>query len=694
MNMPLNKTPQDPLKPGKWFIGNQGKRTEGSGSRVTSESVPPEKEAGKWFVKEDNPESYQDNPNNPDKNKDYGEDSGLRFAARSAKSVASGIGGAIPDTLSAVYNLPALAFNYLKNKLKDEDPSVLASMGLGDFIGIGGSETDIPLIPSATEGIDTGIDALTNDYTATPDSEKIYHEALKMGSSVLGGGGLGKLASKGALSLGKSALAKGVEKTGNFTGSLKPSAIAGGVAMGAASEASRESGDSLSESMGKGALAAIATELTAKMLDPKRGLVKVMGFGKDKLKERALRAGDKIEVELRGAAATESAFTNQLQHNLSHLPFIGQKIDDSVHALKEQYIRSWDTFLDEIAPRLEGTETLSDVARSIYSESRALMPKTGEIDVSDWLKEIQKIEHLKPALVKADPTKKLFSILEEFKEAAVQKIKSNEHSVPLYDQYGSKLKDVANTYTKARKLTPQQLLDQKVELNKIMADKNLFDRLDSDALSLLEGLRKKTDDILEKWGTKEAPEWLEAFRKNQDTYANYAKREKLENLISKDIFNPATGESNYATLIKKLSDRKNKKLLLNSLGVQKYRELSDYTEVAKAISDIVRRNKNKSGSGHHVAAIGGVVGAIAGLTTAPLTTLASLGISEGVSRLMTSKKFINLARRLAKEPTQSTAKKLEATIEDTLGISVLELNRQLQEADTNTNDNNLFPFKT
>ncbi len=58
-----------------------------------------------------------------------------------------------------------------------------------------------------------------------------------------------------------------------------------------------------------------------------------------------------------------------------------------------------------------------------------------------------------------------------------------------------------------------------------------------------------------------------------------------------------------------------------------------------------------------------------GLYAAPAYTTGLLGATQAGTKLLTSKKFINLAHRYAKQPTESLGKKLEAIIIDVTGKS-------------------------
>ena len=86
---------------------------------------------------------------------------GQRIAS-GAKAVAAGVAGAIPDTLSLAYNLPAMAHN-----AQVAAGNYQANPYAFDFAPAEEMTAPVPLIPSATEAIDQGIDTATGGYTTT-----------------------------------------------------------------------------------------------------------------------------------------------------------------------------------------------------------------------------------------------------------------------------------------------------------------------------------------------------------------------------------------------------------------------------------------------------------------------------------------------------------------------------------------------
>ena len=158
---------------------------------------------------------------------------GLKGAARTAKSIGSGVAGGLADTVTMPYNLASTMFNALKESkfAKDLDPASRAMLEAeGFYLGEPGSP-DIPEIPSAVDAVDQGVDQLTGGYTKTPDDEKSIHEGLKAVGSLASAGG----AAKGAVKFGANRIGKTLEKLGS---TKARDLVAGGISSGVTSESS------------------------------------------------------------------------------------------------------------------------------------------------------------------------------------------------------------------------------------------------------------------------------------------------------------------------------------------------------------------------------------------------------------------------------------------------------------------------
>ena len=459
---------------------------------------------------------------------------------------------------------------------------------------------------------------------------------------------------------------------------LKHEALAAGGAAGitAAEESGVESG------LGKMAAGVGGTAAISALgsLNPKGLALSLAGFGKNQLKTKALDAAKRIEVDLPGVAATDAVAPSAAHNLMSRVPYFGDRIRETLSQTGKQYQRSFEALLDRVSPAL--TEDLSEAAKRLYAPLENLLPVTDTIDPTPWLKEIKKIETKLQSAAKSEPTKKLLTVFKEMKQSLEGK---SADGLPGYLETASETvkqslqKQLQEGASTVQPIPVQQVVRQKIELNKMMKDKNLFDRTDSDSLSYLHNLQAVTKGMLEQYGKKQNPEFLNALQKADTTYASYAKRQNLDALLSEKLSSLITEEPQYNPLIKALQKKDNQKFLKNNLGPENYKKIKDYIEVAKAMESIKRNNQNPSGSGW-VGALASIAG---GLYAAPAYTTALLAATEAGTKLLTSKRFINLAHHYAKEPSESIANKLETLIKETTGKSSNILSQELGEIQKN-----------
>ena len=455
---------------------------------------------------------------------------------------------------------------------------------------------------------------------------------------------------------------------------LKHEALVAGGAAGitAAEEAGVESGIG-KMAAGVGGTAAVSV---LGSLNPKGLALTLAGFGKNQLKAKALEAAKRIEVDLPGVAATDAVAPSAAHNLISRVPYFGDQIRETLSQTGKQYQRSFEALLDKVSPSL--TEDLPQVAKRIYAPLDNLLPISDTIDPTPWLKEIKKIETKLQSAAKSEPTKKLLSVFREMKQNLESK---SAEGLPDYLETASDTvkqslqKQLQEGAPAVQPIPVQQVVRQKIEFNKMMKDKNLFDRTDSDSLSYLHNLQAVTKRMLEQYGNKQNPEFLKALKKADQAYGAYAKREALDGLLAEKLSSLVTEEPQYNPLIKTLQKKDNQKFLKNNLGEDNYAKIKDYIEVAKAMESIKRNNQNPSGSGW-VGALASIAG---GLYAAPAYTISLLAATQAGTKLLTSKRFINLAHRYAKEPKESLAQKLETIIKETTGKSSNILSQELGE---------------
>ena len=586
------------------------------------------------------------------------EDTWGQFAARTGKSVLAGVGGGVVDTATALYNIPAALSNGTKEARQGASFEVDPISGM-PIAKPEGEAADLPLIPSLTEAIDRRIDEGIDNYTRTPEEEKWFQEGVKFAASVASGGGLGALAGKFGLTGAQTAL--------KVAGSTKPSVITGAAVSGVALEKAHENEVSAPLAFGGSIGAGLATEAALTLLNPKNMAktgTALLGFGKNNLNIPAVDAANALNIDLPAIAATNGVAPAFAHQTLGKFPYLGDTLKGKISTASEQYQTAWNRMLDSVGP--SATEETSKAIDKSYRQMRANIPEGATVTPQPILDAIASIEGKLKATVHSDPTKKLFGICQEFKKALAPP------SPQLLEGFGKLPASIQETILKALPVPEaipipvKDLVRQKVELNKIMRDRNLFDRTDTDSLSFLHELRDGVTKALDTYGATN-PRFRKALGEADSLFAKAAKRQALDVALAGKVVDPKTGEVAYNGLLGILTDRKQQKFLRNNLGEAQYKKLEEFITVAKAMESIKRNNPNPSGSATMGAAIGVIASILSGKLTIPATVL---GGGTATTKLLTSKKFLNHATEFARQPTEPLAQKLAAVVQENTGMTI------------------------
>jgi hypothetical protein len=593
-----------------------------------------------------------------------GEDTWGQFAARTGKSAIAGAGGGVIDAATALYNIPAALTNAVNDINKDNDFEI-DPLSAGVIQRDSRERPSLPLIPSATEAIDKGIDHATGGYTRTPEQEKWFQEGIKFASAVASGGGLGALAGKAGR--------KGAETALKVIGSTKPSAIVGAGASGAAMQKAQEWGASTPVAFGGGIGAGLATEAAISLLNPKnigKRATAAAGFGRNNLNVPAIDSAKNLNIDLPGIAATKGVTPAFAHQTMSKFPYFGDKLREKITVASEQYQKAWDDMLDSVGVPKTG-EVSQNIDRS-YDLMRSTIPEGAAITPAPILEAIANVEGKLKTTVHSEPTKKLFSIMGEFKKAFRSPLPEKFEKLPPNLQ--EKVLAALNS-----DLTPvpvKELVRQKVELNKIMKDRNIFDRHDTDSLAFLHEIRDGINKTLQNYGATN-PRFMKTLKRADERFAKTARREALDDVFPGKIVDPKTGEVSYNSLLSILNDRKQQKFLRNNLGEANYKKLEDFVNVAKAMESIKRNNPNPSGS----ATVGSVMGLITSIALGNLTLPAKvIGGGAVATKLLTSKRFLNMATQFAKEPTEPLAQKVAKIVKENTGVTVQALQKATRDS--------------
>ena len=571
------------------------------------------------------------------------------FAAKGSKVLLSGAAGAVPDLLTQPYNLLAMAHNTQRQAMDPE--TYRAGAAFSPDMPDMPYDVDLPMIPSATDAIDKGIDRMTGGYTTIAENEKPFYEGLKLAASVAAPGGLGKLA-----------VGAGLNKLGsafNAIGSLKSSALAGAGAAGAATEAAQQAGHSGGRSLGEGLGAGLLADLAVRKLSPEsigRGLANLSGLVKRNLNVKGVEAAERLGIDIPNIGFTDSKAANLGAQLISKTPFVGDMLKKKFEKSSQGYKTKFEEMLDRVGSPT--TDELSKEISSKYDLASKSLPESDTVLAKDLLNTIHRLETSLDSTVHAAPTKALLDITGKIKDQIVGKVPSlPEGFEKMAPEAQAKIRDLINAQTELKPISVKKLVRQKTELNKFMKDRNMFDRSDADTLNLLKRVQGATNRELEAYGRSKNPEFLERLNDANKTYAKTARREKLDDFISDKLKLGSDDEVAYQSLVTLLEKRKNQKMLKNNLGSE-YKKLDDFVLATKSLAAMNKHNPNPSSS----STVGAVLAAFGAFLYAPATAIpnaikATIGVT-GAYQLLTNKRFLNLATRYAKEPTPALSNQI------------------------------------
>ena len=568
---------------------------------------------------------------------------GQRIAS-GAKAVAAGVGGAIPDTLSLAYNLPAMAQN-----AQVAAGNYQANPYAFDFAPAEEMTAPAPLIPSATEAIDQGIDTATGGYTTTPEDQKYINEGLKTGASFLTGGGLAKTAQGG------------VAKLGNIIGNTSPLQAAGAAAMGGTTSYLADQGASAGEALGGGLAANLAVNAAPSLAKGAGGLAgraafSAAGLGKNKLNLEAAKAAQELDIALPKAAVSEGKAIALADQFLSKTPVASGVMGKRYSEMANKVMKELDKAYDSALPQSEviGVE---DRIRQLYSNSREALPKEAQIvpkNVTSITESI-KAELAKSASLSAGE-KRVLSIIGDYEDKfvpmGIKRIPSPvEDLIASQDSLGKVIdwKDTTVNWQKEKKASGMV--------------KRLYNAINND---------------LAEYG-KTNPDWYNYHKEADKLYTKFSRRKELEDMLGK-VENTATGEMSYNSLSKILNDEQNRARLQKITNPETFERLDKLSKVARAMAVKNKNIPNPSGTAvtqKTFDLISILTGASA--VVAPEKTILAVIGGSGLAHLLTDKKTLDLAIKFAEMPTNINAVNFSKSMKQITGYTPVTLLREAQK---------------
>lgn len=492
------------------------------------------------------------------------------------------------------------------------------------------------------------------DYVANK-ANKLGYEGFNVpvadtpGKKIVAGIGSGLGSAVSGLGLGAAAQIANAPKVANFLGASNPtqtlvgSGIAGGTTAGLEEAgvdpitANIAGAFAPSALMGAGKLAKNTLKGAANAYKHGTKLeAKVLGLTPGKLDTDLLEAANRLNIEIPTAAATDAKAIGWGEQFAGRVPFIGDKIKKKYASTEQQFLENLQKIYDNTGS--VATPDIENQIANLYDKAATTLPKEAAVKPKRTLSTIRDIEK---KLVTASPSaseKQLIQELDNIKNAFGEKTKFGSINAPV---------------------PVEMLIGTKKSLNSTIkwdVDEGVKNMLRKVQNSLLEDIKE--------YGSAN-PEWYKYFKDSDALYGKVARREQLENILSKGI-NDASGDMSYNALSKVIHNKKSAGKIQRLVGTEDFKKLKDLGTVARAMSNKNKNNPNPSGT----AFTAGIAGLLGGLMTAPLTTVSTVVTANRLSHLLTDQKFLDMALKYSKETMRG---RVNPAIEKTLSERIKDL---------------------
>lgn len=409
---------------------------------------------------------------------------------------------------------------------------------------------------------------------------------------------------------------------------------------------------------------AVAAPYTAAKLNPQNILsafqkvpIKAMGLSPKGLKIEAAQAARDIGVDLPAAALTDSTLTGLADQWLGKTPFFSNTLKKKYATTEDQLRGALDDIIKRVGPE-KSPETASEINR-LYDLSKSALPEGAVIKPTNLDKAIDGIK-----FKSLTPTPDELSVEKTLKTIS----KTLNPGSSLHSTYG-KIK------IPLQEVGVDALIDTKKSLNAAIK----WDT-EEGVKNILRKIQSATAKDITKYG-KANPEWYKAFKDADNMYGKVAKRASLEKVLEPTI-SAATDTLSFNALSKAINSGKNTKVI-RKLEPELFTKIQKIGKVAQAMAVKSKNIPNPSGTAVTAATMGLVGGVFANpmaLLTLPVAgSIVSTGV---VSKLLTDKRFINLALKLAEAPNKPnlmTTLALNKRVKEITGYSALALSKELEK---------------
>jgi hypothetical protein len=578
--------------------------------------------------------------------------------------------GSVPDIASSLYNIPASAINFAKQHPEMYEGAEFDPYNT--FAPISPNQAELPMIPSATESIEKSIENVIGE---TPEQYKHLVEGSKLAGSLVGPGSAAKVVGK----MGAKLASKGLE----YLGSLKPSIVSGGALAGTTMSKLNEEGYSpltqVATGLGVGYLPTVSKSLAKKGLEGSRKLsIKSLGLSPKQLNLKAAKAAQESGVDLPASAFTESKIMSLADQYLGKTPYFGDKLRDKYLKSEKQVLDRLNSLYEDVGPIK--TEEIDRQIGKLYKDTVNNLPKNASIHPNNTVSTIDSIlERLNKSLSPSEDQSYVIKKLSDIRDGIVKNsnIPSNlsNEEIKWLKNNGFREQDIS----KLGKTNNEYPIENLWETKKSLNDTINWNIKDNDYKDLLKNVQHSILEDIGEYGKKD-PLWYKSFKSADELFGKVAKRKRLEYLLSEKPINQATGNYSYNSLSKIIHTPKTSREIKNLTSPETFEKIEKLGEVARAMSIKMANIPNPSGT----AMVAGVGAFMGGLYTAPLPTVAAAIGLHGLTKMLTDKKFLDLAINLSEGTSSKPAKdllQLRRKVKNLTGLSINTINSRINYND-------------
>lgn len=380
--------------------------------------------------------------------------------------------------------------------------------------------------------------------------------------------------------------------------------------------------------------------------------MKLMGLGPKGLNIEAAQAARDLGIDLPAAALTNSKLTGLADQFVGKTPFFGEKLGKKYANAEKQTKDVLENIYEEVGPK-KTPEIQAQIAELYDMRAKSLPPEA-----------MVKPTHLEKAI---DNIKINTAILSPEEKSLLQNLETIKNEI----------KPESNLITKFGKIKmPLQdfSVDRLVGTKKSLNNMIKWDT-DEGIKNQLRKVQKAVAKDIEEYG-KTNPEWYQSFKEADDLFSKVAKREKLETQLGGSI-NPSTEDLGYAALSKRIHAPKQLESIKKQVSPEILAKIEKLGTIAQSMAVKNRGIPNPSGT-----AITSAITGFLGTLYTPQTIAAVIG-TAGATKLLTDKKFLDLALKFAENPNKSnalTSMALNKRIKDITGYSPTILNREMNRS--------------